>query len=125
MDDKDRRDMGSRSMSQGFIAQYAAEASLDVKGVASLDKSMVATLKESFGVNHLGQGVAVNFDPNRSEVVDINVYPNIIFGYNIPEIAWEIQSNVKKDVEKFTDLKVNSVNVFVMDVVTEEETENE
>lgn len=52
MADKLRKSKGERTMSQGFIAQYAAEAALRVEGVASLEKSFVANLKESFGVIH-------------------------------------------------------------------------
>lgn len=115
-----RKDKGERSMSLGFIAQYAAEASLNVEGVASLEKSTIATIKESFGVWHEGQGVEVSFLPNNSELVDINIYPNIFFGFNVPEVAWQIQSSVKADVEKYTGLDVNSVNVYVRDIILSE-----
>ena len=34
----------------------------------------------------------------------------------IPEIAWMIQEKVKKDVERFTGLTVESVDVYVCGV---------
>lgn len=115
------RNPGQRSMTQGFIAQYAAEACLNVEGVAGLEKSAVAGMKESFGVEHEGAGVEVVFNSERHEQVDITIYPIIYFGYQIPEIAWEVQSNVKTDVEKYTGLEVNSVNIYVKDVVRYQE----
>ena len=48
-------------MSQGFVAQYAAEAALRTPGVAELEPSEVAQLKASLGVEHAGQGVEVVF----------------------------------------------------------------
>lgn len=120
MQNQDNKKRGQSSMTQGFIAQYAAEASLNVNGVAALEKSAVASFKEAFGVEHEGAGVEVIFSPDKQELVEITVYPILYFGFNIPEIAWEIQSNVKTDVEKFTGLEVNAVNVFVKDVIRQE-----
>ena len=58
---------------------------------------------------------------------------NIIveYGSRIPDVAYEIQTRVKKAVESMTGLKVEEVNVHVQgvntDVVnqTQEETKNE
>lgn len=49
-------------MSRGFIAQYAAEAALATAGVASLDRSVVANIKEVIGLEHEGMGVRVSFE---------------------------------------------------------------
>ena len=43
-------------MSQGFVAQYAAEAAMQVSGVAGLASSNVISLKEAIGVEHEGKG---------------------------------------------------------------------
>ena len=112
---------GDRTMSLGFIAQYAAEAALQTDGVARLEHSAVAAFKESFGVQHEGEGVEVRFLAEQESPVDITVYPVIYFGRIIPEVSWQIQVNVKKDVERFTGLTVNSVNVYVRDIIPREE----
>lgn len=108
-------------MSQGFVAQYAAEAAMQVNGVAGLDTSSVISLKEAIGVEHEGKGVKVFFHEDNEEVVTITVYPIIYFGNIIPEVAWNIQEQVKADVEKFTGLVVEAVNVHVKGVMTREE----
>lgn len=112
---------GERTMSQGFVAQYAAEAAMQVNGVAGLDTSSVISLKEAIGVEHEGKGVKVFFHEENEEVVTITVYPIIYFGNIIPEVAWNIQEQVKADVEKFTGLVVEAVNVHVKGVMTREE----
>lgn len=108
-------------MSQGFVAQYAAEAALQAPGVAGLDTSSAVSFKEAIGVEHEGKGVKVVFHEGNEELVTITVYPIIYFGNIIPEVAWNVQELVKADVEKYTGLIVNAVNVHVKGVITKEE----
>jgi uncharacterized alkaline shock family protein YloU len=112
---------GERTMAQGFVAQYAAEAALQAPGVASLETSSAVFIKEAIGYEHAGKGVKVVFNEGNDELVTITVYPIIYFGNIIPEVAWNIQERVKNDVEKFTGLIVEAVNVHVKGVTTREE----
>ncbi|NLW89316.1 MAG: Asp23/Gls24 family envelope stress response protein [Clostridiaceae bacterium] len=112
---------GERSMSKGFVAQYAAEAALQTKGVARLMPSAGVAVKESLGVLHEGKGVSVVFHENDDGFVSVTVYPVIYYGMIIPEVAWSIQERVKADVERFTGLVVEAVDVHVCGVVTREE----
>ena len=108
---------GDRSMTQGFVAQYAAEAALHIEGVAYLVPSFAVSLKESAGVVHEGKGVRVVFNDNDEGYVSITIYPVVFYGMIIPEVAWSIQERVKADVERFTGLDVNTVDVHVCGVV--------
>ena len=112
---------GDRSMTQGFVAQYAAEAALRIDGVVSLVPSFAVALKEKAGVVHEGKGVRVVFDENDDNTVSITCYPVISYGKIIPEVAWLIQEKVKGDVEKFTGLNVDTVDVYVCGVSDIEE----
>ncbi len=114
---------GERTMSKGFIAQYAAEAALQTKGVARLMPSPGVAIKESLGVLHEGKGVSVVFHENDDGFVSITVYPIIYYGMIIPEVAWSIQERVKADVERFTGLVVETVDVHVCGVITREESQ--
>lgn len=108
---------GERTISQGFIAQYAAEAAAQVPGVASLDSGLVVSFKEALGVEHYGKGVRVRFDRDDSALVNIDIYPVLYYGDILPDVAWEIQRTVKDLVESYTGLSVHSVNVQVMGIV--------
>jgi len=66
---------GDRSMTQGFVAQYAAEAALQIDGVCELKPSFAVALKEKSGVVHEGKGVRVVFGDAGKENVSITVYP--------------------------------------------------
>lgn len=111
---------GERTMSQGFIAQYAMEAALRTDGVASLDEGAAAALKEAFGYFHEGQGVRVRFGETSRASCAITIYPIIYFGSVVPEVAWNIQEHVKSDVEKYTGIAVDSVDVHVKGITTRE-----
>ena len=107
---------GDRSMTQGFVAQCAAEAAMQIDGVYELVPSFAVALKEKAGVVHEGKGVRVVFGQTQNDIVSITIYPVIIYGKIIPEVAWSIQERVKADVEKYTGLDVESVDVYVCGV---------
>jgi uncharacterized alkaline shock family protein YloU len=112
---------GDRIMARGFVAQYAAEAAMQAPGVASLETSDAVYFKEAIGFEHAGKGVKVVFHEGSEEQVTITVYPIVYFGNIIPEVAWAIQERVKADVEKYTGLIVETVNVHIKGVTTREE----
>ena len=111
---------GEITMTQGFVAQYAADATLSTPGVFGLDSSNIIGLKEALVGEHEGKGVLVEFNPDKEDLVDITVFPIVFYGNVIPEVAWAIQERVKNDVEKYTGLIVDSVNVHVKGVVMKE-----
>lgn len=116
---------GDTTMTKGFIAQYAADATLSTPGVYGLDSSAVIGIKESLVGEHEGKGVLVEFRDNRDkeDFLLITVFPLVYYGNIIPEVAWEVQERVKSDVEKYTGLVVESVNVHVKGVVLKSEIE--
>lgn len=81
----------------------------EISGVASLYKS---------GRNPVS-GVKLEFEGN-SVIVDIAV--NIFYGYSVPDVAFMIQENVKRSVETMTEFKIESVNVSVLSVTFNPET---
>ncbi|HZK29431.1 MAG TPA: Asp23/Gls24 family envelope stress response protein [Clostridia bacterium] len=108
---------GDRVMSQGFIAQYAAEAALHTNGVSGLNTGIVSGLKEAIGFEVEGSGVRVSFRSGESDDVIITVYLDVLFGHVMPEVAWSVQERVKRDVERYTGLNVDAVNVHIIRVV--------
>jgi len=116
MSDGNESIKGDLTMTQGFVAQYAADAALQIDGVIKLVPSFAVALKEKAGVVHEGKGVRAVFEREGSDSVSITVYPVVEYGKIIPEVAWAIQEQVKKDVERFTGLAVDEVDVYVCGV---------
>lgn len=108
-----KRVPGDRSISRSFIARYAAEAALRTEGVASLEAGSLSIIKEQFGGRNEGKGVLVNYADEHNSSVNISIYPIVYFGFVVPEVASNIQENVKKDIEQYTDLEVLSVDIHV------------
>lgn len=123
-DDRRNQVQGARTMSQGFLAQYAEQAALSVEGVASLAPGVLVSLKEAVGAEHAGKGIKVFFLPAQPRTVIISVYVNVWYGYILPDVAWTIQDRVRRAVELYTGYLVHAVDVFIVSVVdpTEEST---
>ena len=47
------------------------------------------------------------------DVLTINCEIIVYFGVNIPQLCYDIQSKVKRDIEEKTDLTVKAVNIRV------------
>ena len=74
------------------------------------------------GKKNLSKGIKV--DVGEKEVkIDVNII--VEYGARIPDVAFEIQTRVKKSVETMTGLKVSEVNVHVQGVhaITEKDQE--
>ena len=72
------------------------------------------------GKKNLSKGIKVDADEKEVRI-DVNII--VEYGSRIPDVAYEIQTRVKKSVENMTGLKVSEVNVHVQGVKTEKEVE--
>ena len=56
----------------------------------------------------------------KSDNTDIDIYLNILYGYNIPDTVCKVQIAIKKAIEKETCYKVGEVNVSVVSIIVDE-----
>lgn len=108
---------GERHMSRAFVAQYAALACLQIDGVAYLESTVITGLKAVLGFEHEGAGILVEFSERDAHNVKITVYPVLYFGEVIPEISFQIQEIVKTEIELYTGLVCEAVDVHVKNIV--------
>ena len=80
----------------------------------------VAVSEVLSGKKNLSKGIKVDADEKEVRI-DVNII--VEYGSRIPDVAYEIQTRVKKSVENMTGLKVSEVNVHVQGVKTEKEVE--
>lgn len=99
------------------VAVIAGVAVSEVPGVASMSGGFAGGITEVLsGKKSLSKGIKV--DANEKEVkIDVNII--VEYGTRIPDVAFEIQTRVKKAVESMTGLKVEEVNVHVQGVNTD------
>ena len=105
------------------VATYAGIAVSEVPGVYSMVAGGLAGITEAFSSKkNFSKGIKVDVGEKNAKI-DVNII--VEYGARIPDVAFEIQSRVKKSVETMTGLKVLEVNVHVQGVKTVSEKDEE
>ena len=107
---------GSCIISEDVIATIANTAAMEVPGVAG----MAQRPADIRGIMATGATKSVKVINNESETV-VDVYVNLKVGARIPDVAGEVQHQVKVAVQSMTGKPVTKVNVHVAGIVLEEE----
>lgn len=101
-------------ISDEVIAVCAVNATLKTDGVSGLAGGFSNTLsKNLLGKELMSKGVKVS---QTDEGVEIDVHIIVKYQVKIPAVAWDIQENVKKEVQSMTELNVKAVNIHVQGV---------
>lgn len=109
-------------ISDEVIAVCAVNAALKTKGVARLSGGFSNALSRNLlGKELLSKGVKVS---QSDEGLQIDVHIIVEYLTKIPAVAWDIQENVKKEVQSMTELPVTAVNIHVEGVEIPSEGKN-
>ncbi len=103
------------------VATYAGIAVSEVSGVYGMSGGFAGITEALSGKKNLAKGIKVDVG-EKSAKIDVNII--VEYGARIPDVAFEIQTRVKKTVESMTGLKVVEVNVHVQGVHTAKEEKN-
>lgn len=114
---------GSIKISEEVIETIASVAVSEIDGVFSVGTGIVDGIARRLGKKQLSGGIKASVDED-AVTVDINIV--VKYGARIPEVAWNVQDAVKKEIELMTGLKAEKVNVRVVgiDIPQEEEKED-
>ena len=112
--------LNSVKISNDAVAMYVGIAIAEIQGVYGMSGTLAGITEAISGKKNYTKGVKVDID---EKTVKIDVSIIVEYGARIPDVAFEIQTNVKKSVEVMTGLKVSEVNVNVQGVhaITEKE----
>lgn len=109
MDVENKNPVGSLRISNEVIATVAKLATLEVEGVAEVSAGNTAVKKLITKTSYVKPIKITLADDTASLEISIIVKN----GNRIPDVALEIQKNVKSAVENMTSLKVDRVDVVV------------
>lgn len=111
-------------ISNEAVATYAGIAVSEVSGVYGMAGGFAGLTEALSGKKNLAKGIKVDVG-EKSAKIDVNII--VEYGARIPDVAFEIQTRVKKSVENMTGLKVLEVNVHVQGVhaITDKDTDVE
>lgn len=105
---------GSIKIAEEVIAVCVLNATLKTSGVFALSGGLTDSLtKNILGKESLYKGIKIN---QSDEGVSVDVSVIVDYGIKIPAVAWDIQANVKSEVEGIIDLPVLAVNIHVAGV---------
>lgn len=111
--DYENTDKGSIKIADEVVGIIAGLAATEVDGVAGMSGGVAGGIAELLGRKNLSKGVKVEVG-EKEAIIDLSLIVN--YGVRIPEVAWNVQENVKKAVENMTGLAVVEVNVHVQGV---------
>jgi uncharacterized alkaline shock family protein YloU len=113
-------DLGDIIINDNVIALYASIALTQVEGVVTL--SGKSSFSDYVGAKSKDaeKGISVVID-KATNLCTINVEVNIYYGYNLYDVARQIQRHVKNAVESYTGMTVERVNVTIRDVIVAEQ----
>ncbi len=114
---------GSIKISEEVIETIASVAVSEIDGVSSVGAGLVDGIARRLGKKQFSGGIKASVN-EETVTVDINIV--VKYGARIPEVAWNVQDAVKKEIELMTGLKAEKVNVRVVgiDIPQEEEKED-
>jgi len=106
-------EMGSVRIADDVVAIIAGLAATEVEGVAGMSGGFAGGIAEILGRRNLSKGVKVEVGENEAF---IELFIIVKYGARIPDVAWNIQENVKKAVENMTGLATNKISVHIQGV---------
>ena len=95
----------------------ATMTALETKGVAGMSTTFGDTVSSIFGRKNAMEGVKVQVLEDGSLQVSLHIA--VYYGYRVPDIALRLQERVKSALVSMADATVNSVDIYVQDIIFE------
>ena len=103
--------IGSVKISDEVIAVCAMNAANRTDGVSDLSAGITDTIsKNILGKTSLSKGIKIS---QEEQGITADIHIIVSYGIKIPEVAWNVQESVKKEIESITGQKVKAVNIYV------------
>jgi len=113
---KENTGLGKVEIAPEVIEVIAGIAASEVEGVAQMRGNFASGVVERLGKKNHGKGVKVELS---EEGIIVDVYCLMKFGISIPNVAKEIQDNIRQALLNMTALDVKEVNIHVVGIVFE------
>lgn len=111
--DESRNELGVLRIHKNVISSISSIAATEIEGVKRIGKDLKSGLLELVG-NRFSSAIKVEITKNEEVRVEI---PLIIkYGYNIPDVAKNVQDNVHQALEKMSNISIKEINVNVQGI---------
>ena len=109
----EQNEVGTIRIADEVVGIIAGMAATEIPGVAGMSGGLVGGIAEMLGKKNLAKGVKVEVGEKEAAV---DLYVIMEYGVRLPDIAIQVQENVKHAIESMTGLEVVEVNVHVQGV---------
>jgi len=113
MQDTTKTDFGIVKIHKKVISSIASIATKEVDGVIKIGGNLKSRILEILRKDDCS-GIDVEIDKNNEVKITIPVV--IKYGFNLPQVAGQIQDNVRKAMERMTDLSLKEINIEVQEI---------
>ena len=111
--EESRNDLGMVRVHNNVIASIASIAATEVDGVKNIGANFRSGFLELIGRKNSG-GIQVEIDKNDELRLEVPLV--IKYGYNIPEIASQVQENIRNALERMTSITIKDININILGV---------
>ena len=110
---------GKISLDRKILVSIINLAAKEINGVESVTNTNRPWIKKVF--KKYDDGVEIKFEQNGALTVD--VYLNLYVGYNVPDVAYRVQENIRNSLATMVALKPLKINIHVNNVECDKEVE--
>lgn len=118
MQNTNNGELGTIKIANEVVAIISGLAATEVEGVAGMSGGIAGGIADMLGRKNLSKGVKVEVGETETSV---DIFVIVDYGSSIPDVAWNIQDNVRKAIESMTGLNAVEINVHVQGVDFESE----
>ena len=105
--------LGAVRIADEVVSIIAGLAAAEVAGIEGMSGGLVGGIAEMLGKKNFAKGVKVEVGEKEAAV---DLYVIVKYGVRIPDVALNVQENVKQAIETMTGLSVVEVNIHVQGV---------
>ena len=114
---EDMKNKGKITLDRNILVSIINLAAKEIIGVESVCNKHRPFFKKM--LKRYDDGVEIKFEKNGALTID--VYINIYIGFNVPDIAYRVQENVRNSLATMVALKPMKINVHIVDVECDKE----
>ena len=114
MEQNSKTELGTIKIHKNVIATIVASSIEDIPGVIRVGENLKTTLLRLFGNKSGASAAKIEFDNNNEATITIPLV--VKFGYNIPEVASQVQDSVKLAAENATNIIIKEINVKIQQI---------
>lgn len=106
-------ELGTIRIADEVVSIIAGLAATEVEGIAGMSGGIAGGIAEMLGRKNFSKGVKVEVGEKEAA---IDLFVIVKYGVRIPDVALNVQENVKNAIETMTGLSTVEVNVHVQGV---------